>query len=229
MKPAPVPVCRYLHMTTPHTHTRQEHDHGTPAHRPDPPHRRLRPARPEQTSPWVGHPGLTIHDTDPSGQPAEGYPHQYFAVHHPLPTERATAATGCSGSPPRSPSTPTLAPWMRTTTILNAQIDARLEQWLHAIDAAAARRKFIIEGLIAATSNYSIVANEQLHTTRAALTVAEIENRRSSLLLGDHPNLATTPRTRSGTLHRPDPGRPHPQRPTPTPAPTNPDDDTAAA
>ena len=69
--------------------------------------------------------------------------------------------------------------------ILNAQIDARLEQWLHAIDAAAARRKFIIECLIAATSNYSIVANEQLHTTRAALTVAETENRHwRSLLLG---------------------------------------------
>lgn len=195
--------------------------------------RRLRPARPEQTSPWVGHPGLTIHDTDPSGQPAEGYPHQYFAVHHPLPT----------GEPNRGDEllwvTTQIAKHADAGTldennhhILNAQIDARLEQWLHAIDAAAARRKFIIEGLIAATSNYSIVANEQLHTTRAALTVAEIENRHwRSLLLGDHPNLATTPepvQARSTGLTQATPtrsGRPHP-----TPAPTNnPDDDTAAA
>ena len=191
--------------------------------------------QPEETTPWVDHPGLGTDDTDPAGLPAAGYPHQYFAIHHPLPTgepnrgdELLWVATEIS----RHAEAGTLDE--NNHHLLNTQIQARHQQWLHAIDAAAARRASVIEGLIAGATNYSIVANEHLVATRTALAEAECENRHwRSLLLGDHPaltpsdaTLAATSQARSTGIT---PATPTPATPTNTTMTPRTTADTAAA
>jgi len=131
----------------------------------------------DPSNPWIGSPDLRHDDTDAQAAPATGYPHHYFPALHPLPTgepNRADELLWVDTEIARHAAAGTLDEY--SLHVLDAQIEARKQQWLQAVDAASARRDHTIRGLIATETHYATYADLILAATRRQLATAEAEN-----------------------------------------------------
>jgi hypothetical protein len=130
--------------------------------------------------------------TDPAARPADGYPHHYVPIPHILPTgepNRGDELLWVETEIARHAAAGTLDEG--TAHLLDATIDARLTEWHHAIDAAAARRRHVGAGLHATQRHYLSHTQAQLATALTAHATAATENAHWRRLLTGRPALPT--------------------------------------
>lgn len=148
-------------------------------------------ARPEQHNPDIANPELDRGSTNPAARPSDGYPIVYYPIDHPLPAGepiRADEYLWVDSEIARQANAGTLDE--ANLHILDSQLDARLDEQLAAIRAAAAARARMADILISATTVYVVTANENLAHARSAYANAQREHRHwTRLLVGDHVDL----------------------------------------
>ncbi len=110
-------------------------------------------------------------DRDPAARPTSGYPFHFHPLPHPLPSgqpnrgdellwvETEIARHADAGSLDEG-----------TDRLLDATIDAKLDQWTRAIHTASMSQHRMARGIHAAEAHYLTVAEAQLADANAQLT-----------------------------------------------------------